>query len=59
MKKKTLIVTVLALCAALIVVLSPSKPAPFGPLPSKNQLRWQAMEMYAFIHYSMNTYTDQ
>ena len=30
-----------------------------GPVPTKNQLRWQEMEMYAFIHYSMNTYTDQ
>ena len=30
-----------------------------GPVPSENQLRWQEMEMYAFIHYSMNTYTDQ
>jgi len=30
-----------------------------GPVPSENQLRWQDMEMYAFIHYSLNTYTDQ
>ncbi len=30
-----------------------------GPLPNANQLRWQAMEMYAFIHYSLKTYTDQ
>jgi alpha-L-fucosidase len=30
-----------------------------GPVPTENQLRWQEMEMYAFIHYSMNTYTDQ
>ena len=30
-----------------------------GPLPTENQLRWQDMEMYAFIHYSLNTYTDQ
>ena len=22
-------------------------------------MRWQDMEMYAFIHYSLNTYTDQ
>ena len=29
------------------------------PLPTENQLRWQEMEMYAFIHYSLNTYTDQ
>ena len=30
---------------------------PFGPIPNANQLRWQDMEMYAFIHYSLNTYT--
>ncbi len=29
------------------------------PRPTENQLRWQEMEMYAFIHYSLNTYTDQ
>lgn len=34
-------------------------PAPCGPVPSENQLKWQDMEMYAFIHYSLNTYTDQ
>jgi alpha-L-fucosidase len=34
-------------------------PAPCGPVPTENQLRWQEMEMYAFIHYSLNTYTDQ
>ena len=32
---------------------------PCGPVPTDNQLRWQDMEMYAFIHYSLNTYTDQ
>ena len=34
-------------------------PAPCGPVPTENQLRWQDMEMYAFIHYSLNTYTDE
>lgn len=33
-------------------------PQPVGPLPSKNQLRWQQLEQYAFIHFSINTYTD-
>ena len=32
---------------------------PCSPVPTENQLRWQEMEMYAFIHYSLNTYTDQ
>jgi alpha-L-fucosidase len=34
-------------------------PEPFGPVPSENQMRWQEMEYYAFIHFSLNTYTDQ
>lgn len=33
-------------------------PKPFGPIPTENQLRWQQMEYYAFVHYSINTYTD-
>ena len=34
-------------------------PKPFGPTPSENQIHWQEMEYYAFIHFSLNTYTDQ
>jgi alpha-L-fucosidase len=34
-------------------------PAPYGPVPSANQMRWQEMEYYAFVHFSLNTYTDQ
>ena len=34
-------------------------PKPLGPVPNDNQLRWQHMEYYAFVHFSLNTYTDQ
>lgn len=34
-------------------------PAALYPVPSENQLRWQEMEYYAFVHFSLNTYTDQ
>jgi len=34
-------------------------PAPYGTVPSENQMRWQEMEYYAFVHFSLNTYTDQ
>ena len=37
----------------------PEPPAAFGPVPTENQMRWQEMEYYAFIHFSLNTYTDQ
>jgi alpha-L-fucosidase len=32
--------------------------SPLGPIPSGNQMRWQEMEYYAFVHLSVNTYTD-
>ncbi len=35
------------------------RPEAYGPVPTENQLRWQEMEYYAFVHFSLNTYTDQ
>jgi alpha-L-fucosidase len=34
-------------------------PDACGPVPSENQMRVQEMESYAFVHFSLNTYTDQ
>lgn len=34
-------------------------PSAFGPVPSENQLKWQELEFYGFVHFSLNTYTDQ
>lgn len=45
--------------ASLLAIGVKAQIAPCGPLPNANQLRWQDLEMYAFIHYSLNTYTDQ
>ena len=56
MKRITIVMMVLCSCMGMT---AQKKQEPFGPLPNENQLRWQDMEMYAFIHYSLNTYTDQ
>lgn len=34
-------------------------PAPFGPLPTQKQMDWQEMEFYAFVHFSLNTFTNK
>ena len=56
---KRLLTIGLTLFILVMNTMAQDRVKPFGPLPSKNQLRWQEMEMYAFIHYSLNTYTDQ
>ena len=32
---------------------------PFGPLPSEKQMKWHKMESYAFVHFSLNTFTNK
>ena len=34
-------------------------PAHYGALPSERQLRWHEMEVCAFLHFSMNTFTGK
>lgn len=36
-----------------------SKPDPYGPLPTKQQVNWLRMEWYAFVHFGLNTYTNR
>jgi alpha-L-fucosidase len=57
---KFLLIGIVALIGSIGFGCKQTKaPEPFGPVPSENQLRWQEMEYYAFIHFSLNTYTDQ
>jgi alpha-L-fucosidase len=41
-------------CAALA-----SSPSPYGAVPSKRQLQWHELELYAFLHFTVNTFTDK
>lgn len=54
--KKTFLIPLLAL--AMISCKETRAPQPFGPIPTEAQMQWQEMEMYAFVHFSINTFTD-
>jgi alpha-L-fucosidase len=34
-------------------------PEPFGPLPTQKQVDWHEMEFYAFVHFSLNAFTNK
>jgi alpha-L-fucosidase len=55
--KTRLIAFVLLLAVASACVATP--PEPYGPLPSPRQLQWHQLEMYGFLHFGVNTFTDR
>ncbi|MEQ8552546.1 MAG: alpha-L-fucosidase [Cyclobacteriaceae bacterium] len=50
---------VVLICSVSYSCTQTKAPEAFGPVPTENQMTWQEMEYYAFVHFSLNTYTDQ
>src|SRR5665213_2171482 len=47
------------LAAATATPLFAAKPTPFGAVPSPRQLLWHQLETTAFLHFTINTFTDK
>tara|TARA_R110002020_G_scaffold178789_3_gene371838 strand:- start:348 stop:746 length:399 start_codon:yes stop_codon:yes gene_type:complete len=59
MYSKRLIFSLLVVLSIIFTSCEEVKaPEPYGPVPNENQMNWQEMEYYGFIHFSVNTYTD-
>ena len=41
------------------VACKPLPPTPMSVLPSEHQIEWHKMEQYAFVHFTINTFTDR
>jgi len=48
----------LCICVIKFSYAQIKAPASFDPVSSANQMRWQKMEYYSFVHFSLNIYTD-
>ena len=62
MKRSFLSIILVAACiggSTAIVSAKVAPPKPYGPIPSARQLRWHAMELYGFLHFTINTFTDK
>lgn len=58
MKKEKIIV--LCCFSSLLGACSPIKaPKAIFPIPEPKQVEWQKMEMYAFVHFGLNTFNDR
>ena len=44
-----------ALIIACLMVSCVHRPEPSYPIPTQQQLEWQQLENYAFIHFGLNT----
>jgi alpha-L-fucosidase len=51
--------TTLAAAGAAPLSAAVAPPAPYGTLPSARQLRWHELEVYSFLHFTVNTFTDR
>jgi alpha-L-fucosidase len=55
----TLPLTLCLALAAVTALAATPPPAPYGATPSARQLQWHDVEVYGFLHFGVNTFTDR
>jgi alpha-L-fucosidase len=59
MVKRTIFFVAIILFSASCKLKNVAEPVALGPVPSEAQLAWHEMELTAFIHFTINTFTDK
>lgn len=55
---KTPKLLIVALAITTILASCAKAPEAIGPVPTDQQLAWHRMEMYAFVHFGLNSFSD-
>jgi alpha-L-fucosidase len=61
MNRRQLLIASTAAACCSIMHAEPAEvaPNPYGATPAERQLHWQRLETYAFLHFTVNTFTDK
>ena len=57
--RRSLFLIYVLLTALMLAADNNNAPEPCRPLPTRQQMEWQQLETYAFIHFGPNTFTDK
>ena len=56
---RTVLVSSCAVLFSAVTILAADAPKPHGAVPSERQLAWHDLEVYGFLHFGPNTFTDK
>ncbi len=56
MNKKNVLLLMAIIPMTMLAKVNP--PSPYGPTPTARQLEWHELNLYAFIHFTTNTFND-
>jgi len=56
---RSAVAIIVLVAAGLATAQSARGPSPYGAIPSARQITWHEMESYAFLHFTVNTFTGK
>lgn len=56
---RTTIASIMAAATLANVSTAAEAPKPFGAIPTPQQVDWLRLELYGFVHFGLNTYTNR
>ena len=59
LKRRNFALAIACAVAAMAIGCKADAPEPMSVVPAPHQLAWHEMEQYAFVHFTINTFTDR